>query len=123
MSYSYLGGGSQYDPPNTYGIVSKNMPLPMADMLAAVVLFLTGGNVDEEFFVRIIYAQISRTITKDERAGQIRERKEHVRQRLEVLRHTYSSGMHLLGACGVVPIAEIAPNVAAFLNTLPAAPR
>ncbi len=40
LSYSYLGRSSQYDPPDTYAIVSKDMPLPMADLFIAVVLFL-----------------------------------------------------------------------------------
>ena len=116
LSYSYLGGGIEYDPPNTYGIVSKSMPLAMADMFTAVVLFLTGGEVEQEFFIRTTYAQIRHTVTKEERTNEIKERVRKVQQRFESLRQQHQTGLRLLSHCGVNVYLGVSQHIVDFLN-------
>ena len=101
LSYSYLGGGTAYDPPNTYGMVSKRMPLAMADTFLAVVLFLSGGNIDRQFFIRTTQAQIRHAVSRNEAANDTDERVREVRQRLEHLQRTYETPHHLLSHYGI----------------------
>ena len=101
LSYSYLGGGITYDPPNTYGMVSKRMPLAMADTFLAVVLFLSGGKVDRQFFIRTTQAQIRHAVTRNEAANETDERVRGVRQRLENLQRDYETPLRLLSHCGI----------------------
>ena len=42
LGYSYLGGGVPFDPPYGFGLVSRRLPLPVADRLFAVCLYLSG---------------------------------------------------------------------------------
>ena len=50
LSYSYLGGGVPWDPPHGHGLVSRGVPLPLAERYLAVVLFFSNGSVMKEFF-------------------------------------------------------------------------
>jgi len=50
LSYSYLGGGLEWDPPHAYGLVFRGVPLYLADRLVAMLHFFTKTHVDEQMF-------------------------------------------------------------------------
>jgi hypothetical protein len=51
LLYAYTGGGVPYQPPNTYALVFKHMPLRVARRALALLLYHTGAPVDETMFV------------------------------------------------------------------------
>ena len=116
LSEAYIGKHNPYDPPDTYAIVCKGMPLPMADMFAAVVLFLTGGDIEEELFIRFDHMQVKPNETKEDRDAEIAERVGNVKHRLQILHNAFATSMELLTACDIAPETEVAREVLAFLN-------
>jgi hypothetical protein len=50
LSYSFLGGGVPFEPPHGHGLVSRGVPLPLAERYLAVVLFFSNGSVMKECF-------------------------------------------------------------------------
>ena len=101
LSYSYLGGGVQYDPPNTYGLVSKYMPLTMGDIFAACVLFLAESQVEQGFFVRKYYLQITQIASPKEKTDAITARHKEVDRWLQKLKTRYVSSVQLLKHYGM----------------------
>ena len=101
LSYSYIGGGTAYDPPNTYGLVSKRMPLAMADTFLALILFLRGGSVDPQMFIRTAQTQLRQTVSPEEATKDTTERVQEVQQRLQNLHQTYQTPTDLLTRYGL----------------------
>ena len=52
LAYSYLGGGVDWQPPWTYPLVSRNMPLYIADRYFALIIFLAEVHIRDDMFVR-----------------------------------------------------------------------
>jgi hypothetical protein len=48
---AYIGGGVPHQPPNTYAMVFKHMPLRVARRVLALLLYHTGSSVDASLFV------------------------------------------------------------------------
>ena len=101
LSYSYIGGGTAYDPPNTYGLVSKRMPLAMADTFLALILFMRGGEVDPRMFIRTAQTQLRHTVSPEEATKDTTERMQEVQQRLQNLHQTYQTPTDLLTRYGL----------------------
>ena len=51
VMYTYIGGGVPNQPPNTYALVFKRMPLPVASALMATCLHHNGGVVEPEMHI------------------------------------------------------------------------
>ena len=74
LAYSYIGGGVTWQPPATYALVSRGMPLHVADRYLALVTFLAGGAIIEDMFVRKQNAKVTEKLTVEEKTVRIRER-------------------------------------------------
>ena len=106
LSYSYLGGGVPWGPPFGYGLVSKRLPLHLADRLIAVCLFLSGGrDVDyrplPECFVRRLDVTGDSGVSIFQAEDEIEERVAAVDAHLRQLQLKYRSFHNLLLACGL----------------------
>ena len=99
FSYSYLGGGVPGDPPFGYGLVSKRLPIPVADRLLAVCLFLSGGHPRVECFVRRIDVTGEDGVSVQEADKEIDERVKTVTRHLKQLHGRYKSSQDLLSSC------------------------
>ena len=51
LAYSYIGGGVPNDPPCVTGLVSRHLPLDVADCLFAVLMFITGSTIQNQCFI------------------------------------------------------------------------
>ena len=101
LAYSYLGGGVTWDPPFGYGIVSKRLPLHVADRLLAVVLFVSGGDPRANCFVRRVDWASAKCQPRAEMEEEIAERMRSVTFYLKELRHTFKSFPRLLQFCNL----------------------
>ena len=117
LSEAYLGKSGPYDPPDTCAIILKARTWPMADMFAAVALFLAGGDVEEQLFIRSNDMPLQPSESKENRTADIAERVEHVKHQLQVLRNAFASSLELLASCDMDMKADDALEVLASLTS------
>ena len=67
VAYSYVGGGVEWQPPATYALVSRDLPLHIADRYVALVTFLAGGILRKEMFVRKNNSRPTTRLTESEK--------------------------------------------------------
>ena len=111
LCYSYLGGGVPWDPPFSYGLVSKRLPFPLADRLLAVCLFLSGRrDVDDrtltKCFVRRIDVTGDSSVSDEQSEHEIEERVRAVDVHLCELQLKFWSFHYLFGTFGLPFPAE-----------------
>ena len=111
MSYSYIGGGLEWDPPHAFGLVNKSCPLHIADRLLALILFLSDGTVLRDFFtVKSCARPSADKPSPEEEQLAILERELQVARHLRYLTDHFASAGHvfnlLLGE-GSEPPAEV----------------
>ena len=74
-TYMYLGGGTEHHPPYIYSLVFRDVPFPIAYTLAAIVLVLSNGYVNEKLFYSV--SEIISRQPKDDSNFEI-ERETHI---------------------------------------------
>ena len=67
IAYSYLGGGVEWQPPSTYALVTRGMPLHIADRYFALLTFLARGSVYKHTFVRKQRAKHRQQLDEEEK--------------------------------------------------------
>jgi hypothetical protein len=99
LSYSYLGGGVTWDPPFGYGLVSRHLPLRVADRFLALLLFVSGGEPVRETFVRRTpIASVTENMTAMEKEECIAKRIGQVTKHLQRFRDVYSTVQQLVAS-------------------------
>ena len=94
LSYSFLGGGVPCDPPHGHGLVSRGVPLPIAERYLAVVLFFSNGSVMKEcFFSRSAANTVS---DKELKELQINQCGANVTVHLQQMRWRFGTSANLL---------------------------
>ena len=67
IAYSYIGRGVEWQPPETYALVCRDLPLHIADRYVALVTFLAGGILRKEMFVRKNNSRPTTRLTESEK--------------------------------------------------------
>ena len=96
VAYSYLGGGVEWQPPSTYALVTRGMPLHIADRYFALLTFLARGSVQPEMFVRKQRAKHGQQLNKDDKNRSIEERVHKCRGYLTWLHRAFKTPQNLL---------------------------
>ena len=52
-TYMYLGGGTEHHPPYVYSLVFRDVSFEIAYAIAAIVLALSNGSVNKDFFYSV----------------------------------------------------------------------
>jgi hypothetical protein len=99
LAYSHMACGLKCDPPHTYSLLWKALPLNKADCVMAVYLFISGGCVDQAHF---LYASTLNTTKQsaDERVL-VQARADAVDDHLQNLRNQCRTVADLLHYCKV----------------------
>jgi rubrerythrin len=94
LAYSYMACGLKWDPPHTYSLLSKALPLNVADCVMAVYLFISGGWVDKDHF---LYApKLNTTKQSADDRVLVQARAAAVSEHLQNLRNQFRTAAHLL---------------------------
>ena len=96
VAYSYLGGGVEWQPPSTYALVTRGMPLHIADRYFALLTFLAGGSVHNSMFVRKQRAKHGQQLNEDQKNRSIEERVHKCRGYLTWLHRVFKTPQNLL---------------------------
>ena len=110
LSYSYLGGGLEWDPPHAFGLVFRNMPLHLADRLLAVLHYVTSTAVDKAMFGVRPCADPLRKKTPAQKKEAVQNRVDAVNSHMSSLFSTSPRPCALFETCGI-------GDVSAFFET------
>ena len=82
LSYTYMGGGVTWQPPNTYAMVTRDLPLHVADRFMAMLACVANVELRKDMFVRKQNSDVSRRLNISEKEEQITIRIEAVLQHI-----------------------------------------
>ena len=101
VAYSYLGGGVEWQPPSTYALVTRGMPLRIADRYFALLTFLAGGSVHNHTFVRKQRAKNRQQLDEDDKNRSIGDRVRECTRHINYLRRWFGTPGYLLQWSGI----------------------
>ena len=101
VAYSYLGGGVEWQPPSTYALVTRGMPLRIADRYFALLTFLAGGSVHNDTFVRKQRAKHRQQLTEDDKNRSIGDRVHECKRHITYLHRSFQTPQYLLQRSGI----------------------
>ena len=96
ISYSYLGGGLEWDPPHGYGLVTRKASLKVADMYCALCVFLSSGTLDRDMFWFVPPDKLRERLTMKQMRESVEQRFAAVLEHLETLRNKYTHAARLV---------------------------
>ena len=97
--YAYLGGGVPWDPPFGYGLVFRELPIHVAERIAAVVLFLAVGVVDPKMITMKPATDPSKKCTAAEKNELLHDVANNITCHLSFLFDRFGSRQELLRYC------------------------
>ena len=102
LAYTYIGGGVPWQPPFTFPLVTKELPIAFADHMMAVFVALGWTHVSvgatEDIFVRRQNRDVKDVLSCEEKQRAIATRKEAIQLRAIALKERYETAQHLLDA-------------------------
>ena len=93
-------GGVPGDPPHGYGFVSRGLPLHVADRLAALIIFMSCGELLRDCFIPRCTDTQKEKHHMEEKQEMVDLRLFHVQAHLDELQSSFSSIEELLDFCG-----------------------
>ena len=91
LSYTYMGGGVTWQPPNTYAMVTRDLPLHVADRFMAMLACVANVEPCNNMFVRKQNANVSRRLHITEKEEQIKIRIAAVAQHIVETRRIFTN--------------------------------
>lgn len=101
ISYSYLGGGLQWDPPHGYGLVTRKSSLKVVDMYCALCVFLSSGTLDRDMFWFVPPDKLRERPTMKQMRESVEKRFAAVLKHLNTLRDKFENAAGLVQRCGL----------------------
>ena len=98
LSYTYMGGGVTWQPPNTYAMVTRDLPLHVADRFMAMLAFVANVELRKDMFVRKQNSDVSRRLNISEKEEQITIRIEAVLQHIVETQRLFKSRETMIDA-------------------------
>ena len=98
LSYTYMGGGVTWQPPNTYAMVTRDLPLHVADRFMAMLAFVANVELCKDMFVRKQNSDVSRRLNISEKEENITIRIEAVVQHIVETQRLFKSRETMIDA-------------------------
>ena len=94
--YAYLGGGVTWDPPFSYGLVYRELPIQFAERLVAVILFFAEGIVDTDMIAVKPSNNPQSKLSPKEKGERVAQAAKNVSCHLSTLKERFPSRFSLL---------------------------
>ena len=101
ISYSYLGGGLQWDPPHGYWLVTRRASLAVCDRYCALLWYLNDCVLDPDMFWFVPPQNLKGRPQMKEMQDRVADRVDAVLHHLGELRAFFATVNDLLGFCGL----------------------
>ena len=98
LSYTYMGGGVTWQPPNTYAMVTRDLPLHVADRFMAMLACVANVELCKDMFVRKQNSDVSRRLNISEKEENITIRIEAVVQHIVETQRLFKSRETMIDA-------------------------
>ena len=101
IAYSYIGEPVEWQPPSTYPLVTRRMPLHAADRYFALLTFLARGSVRQAMFVRKTSPDTTKQLDTEDKRCSLRDRVSACNKHFEHLRKRFGDPQKLMSWSGV----------------------
>lgn len=91
LSYTYIGGGVTWQPPHSFPLVTRDLPLIVADRLMAIFALLGTTSLSRDLFVRRQNAELSDRLSPSDKEDEISDRLEQISGHTSATKRVFAS--------------------------------